>query len=46
MRCLKILSWVPYYLIFLCDMSFMIHTIDIASYADDNTPDSVGKKPM
>ena len=29
--------------IFLCEMFFMIDTIDIASYADDNTPHSVGK---
>ena len=29
--------------IFLCDMFFMIDNIDIASYADDNTPYSVGK---
>ena len=29
--------------IFLCDMFFMIDTTDIASYADDNTPYSVGK---
>ena len=29
--------------IFLCDMIFMIDNIDIASYADDNTPYSVGK---
>ena len=29
--------------IFLCDMFFMVDNIDIASYADDNTPSSVGK---
>ena len=29
--------------IFLCDMFFMVDNIDIASYADDNTPYSVGK---
>ena len=29
--------------IFLCDMFFMINNIDIASYADDKTPYSVGK---
>ena len=29
--------------IFLCDMFFMIDNIDIASYADDNTPYSVGR---
>ena len=29
--------------IFLCDMFFMIDTIDIASCADYNTPYSVGK---
>ena len=29
--------------IFLCDMFFMVDNIDIASYADDNTPFSVGK---
>ena len=28
---------------FLCDMFFMIDTIDIASYADGNTPYSAGK---
>ena len=30
--------------IFLCNMLFMIDTIDTASYADHNTPYSVGKK--
>ena len=30
--------------IFLCDIFFMIDNIDIASYADDNTPYSVGKR--
>ena len=30
--------------IFLCDMFFMIDAIDIASYANDNTLYSVGKK--
>ena len=29
--------------IFLCNIFFMIGTINIASYADDNTPYSVGK---
>ena len=29
--------------IFLCDMFFMIDNIDIASYADDDSPYSVGK---
>ena len=29
--------------IFLCDMFFMVDNIDIASYADDNNPCSVGK---
>ena len=29
--------------VFLCDMFFMIDNIDIASYADDNSPYSVGK---
>ena len=29
--------------IFLCDMFVMIDNIDITSYADDNTPNSVGK---
>ena len=29
--------------IFLCDMFFVVDNIDIASYADDNTPYSVGK---
>ena len=29
--------------IFLCDMFVMIDNIDIASYADDNTRNSVGK---
>ena len=29
--------------IFLCYVFFMIDNIDIASYADDNTPYSVGK---
>ena len=28
---------------FLCDMFIMVDNIDIASYADDNTPYSVGK---
>ena len=31
------------YNIFLCDMLFMVDNIDIASFADDNTPYSVGK---
>ena len=30
--------------IFLCDMFFMIDTVDIASYADDSTPWIVKKK--
>ena len=32
--------------IFLCDMFFMIDTVDIASYADGNTPYGIGKKTM
>ena len=28
---------------FLCDMFFMLDNIDIAGYADNNTPYSVGK---
>ena len=31
---------------FLCDMFLMIDNIDIASYADENTPYSVGKKAV
>ena len=30
--------------LFLYDMFFMVYSIDIASYADDNTPNSVGKR--
>ena len=30
--------------IFLCDMFFMVYNIDIVSYADNNTNQSVGKK--
>ena len=29
---------------FVCDIFFMINTIDVASYADDKTPYSLGKK--
>ena len=31
---------------FLCDMLFMIDTVDIANYADENTPYSVEKTSM
>ena len=44
MGCLKVHTiWVPYYLIDFYDMFFMIDTIDITSYADDNTPYSAEK---
>lgn len=29
---------------YLCNMFFLIDTVDIASYADDNTPSIIGKK--
>ena len=32
--------------IFLCDILVMTDNIHSASYADDNTPHSVGKKPV
>ena len=40
-----IIQYILLFNIFLCDMFFifMINTKDIASYADDNTPYSVGK---
>ena len=43
--CLSILGPILFN-IYLYDMFFMIDNIDIASYADDNTPYRVGKKPM
>ena len=30
--------------ILLCDMFFSVDSVDIASYADDNTPYIIGKK--
>ena len=43
MECLRVQFWVPYYLIYFY-MFFMVDNIDIASYADDNTPYSVRKR--
>ena len=45
MECLKVQFWVLYYLIYfyvICSL-WVVDNIDIASYADDNTPYSVGK---
>ena len=30
--------------VFLCDIFFLIDTVDIASYSDDNTPYTIRKK--
>ena len=38
MGCLKFQFWVPYYLTYFYVMFFMVDDIDIACYADDNTP--------